>query len=235
MRHWVALRGRRATARAALLLAWILGAGASLGEAGGRDPHGPADLEAYIRELEDPQRDEYQKPEEVVRSLALRPSDVVVDLGCGPGYFARRLARAVPQGVVFAVDIEPRQLDRLREHLRAEGLRNVVPVLASPDDPHIPPRTANVVLIVDTYHHLPDRARYLQRLKEILKPGGRLVVIDFYRRELPVGPPPHHKIARGRVLREVEPAGFRLQQEFRFLPYQYFLVFEPNPSGNEAR
>jgi len=191
-----------------------------------RDPHGPADLDAHIRHLEDPARDAYQKPEEVIRALGLDPKAVVADVGCGPGYFTLRLARAVPQGLVLAVDVEPRQLDRLRQRLHAEGATNVVPVLASVDDPYLPPARFDLILVVDTYHHFEDRREYLAKLGRALEPGGRLVIIDYFKRELPVGPPVEHKIAREEVLKEVEAAGFKLIDEPSFLPYQYFLIFE---------
>src|SRR5262245_43113356 len=90
-----------------------------------RDPHGPPDVQRYIEGLESAARDAYQKPEEVVKALELREGDVVADLGCGPGYFTLRLARAVPKGFVFAIDVEPRQLDRLNERLKEAHVDNV--------------------------------------------------------------------------------------------------------------
>jgi SAM-dependent methyltransferase len=152
---------------------------------------------------------------------------VVADVGCGPGYFTRRLARAVPAGVVYAVDVEPRQLDRLNAHLRDDGLVNVVPVLATAADPHLPPGRLDMILVVDTYHHFDNRAQYLQTLKRGLKPAGRLVLIDYRKEPLPVGPPVAHKFAREQELSETESAGFQLIDEPTFLPYQYFLIFTP--------
>jgi ubiquinone/menaquinone biosynthesis C-methylase UbiE len=216
-----------------LLLAVVALAGCSLRAShhSNRDPHGPRDVEAYIRHLEDPQRDSYQMPDAVVRALALRPQALVADVGCGPGYFTRRLAVAVPDGVVFAVDVEPRQLDRLNEHLTTDGLTNVIPILAPTGDPRLPPGRLNLILVVDTYHHFEDRPRYLAKLAHALRPDGRLVVIDFHKRELPVGPPVEHKIAREQVLEEMQAAGFRLTAEPGFLPYQYFLIFAPGSAG----
>jgi SAM-dependent methyltransferase len=190
-----------------------------------RDPHGPRDVDAYIRSLEDPARDRYQMPDAVLRTLSLAPDAVVADVGCGPGYFTRRLARAVPQGVVYAVDIEPQQLDRLNQHLGAEQTTNVVPVLATGDDPRLPPGRLDLILVVDTYHHFENRPPYLAKLVRALKPDGRLVVIDYHKHELPVGPPVAHKIAREQVLQETQAAGFRVIDEPTFLPYQYFLIF----------
>ncbi len=201
--------------------------GHGLGRPANRDLHGPSDVEAYIRHLESSDRDAWQRPDEVVAALKLYPDAWVADVGSGPGYFTRRLARAVPEGVVFAVDVEPRQLDRLNEHLGNEGLRNVVPVLAPPEDPRLPPRLFDVILVVNTYHHFPQRVRYLERLRSALRPAGRLVVIDYHKRDLPVGPPPDHKIDREVVIQEARQAGLTLTDAPDFLPYQYFLVFRP--------
>lgn len=195
------------------------------GAAANRDPHGPPDVAAYIAHLESAERDAWQKPAEVIAALHLRPGDWVADVGSGPGYFALRLARAVPAGVVFAVDVEPRQLDRLNEHISAQGLRNIVPVLAVGDDPRLPAGRFDVVLVVNTYHHFPDRPHYLRRLREALRPRGRLVIIDYHEGELPIGPPPEHKLPRAQVLEEITKAGFLLVEEPSLLPYQYFLVF----------
>lgn len=192
-----------------------------------RDVHGPPDVETYIRHLESPDRDAWQRPDDVIAVLKLHPDAWVADVGCGPGYFTRRLARAVPQGVVFAVDIEPRQLDRLNEHLHNDGLFNVVPVLAPPDDPRLPRGLFDVVLVVNTYHHFPERVRYLQRLRQALRRAGRLVIIDYHKRDLPVGPPPEHKMDREVVVQEALQAGFTLTEAPDVLPYQYFLVFRP--------
>jgi SAM-dependent methyltransferase len=200
-----------------------------------RDPHGPADLGRHIRWLESRERLEFQKPDAVIAALDLAPDAVVADIGCGPGVFARRLARALPRGLVYAVDVEPQQLYRLQQHLAADGLDNVVPVLASLDDPHLPPGRVDLILVVDTYHHLERRDAYLQTLARALTSEGRLVIIDYFKRALPVGPPPDHKIARTTVLAEVEAAGYRLLAAPTFLPYQYFLIFATSGAPAPAR
>jgi len=191
-----------------------------------RDRHGPADVDAYIESLEAGTRDAWQKPDEVIAALRLHPDATVADIGCGPGYFTRRLARAVPAGVVYAVDVEPRQLDRLNQRLSEDGLKNVVPILAPPDDARIPSNRVDLILIVDTYHPFPDRIRYLERLGQSLAAGGRVAIVDYHKKELPVGPPVDHKLAREVVIQEAAAAGLRLIAEPTFLEYQYFLIFE---------
>ena len=185
-----------------------------------------SDPQAYIASLEDPARDAYQKPDEVLKALALRPGEVVADIGSGSGYFALRFARAVGDaGRVYAVDVSPDMVRHLNRRLRDTGVRNVSSVLADPDDPLLPETTIDRFVIVDTWHHVEDQAKYLGLMKRALKPGGTVVHIDFQKRPLPLGPPEAMKVAREDVVRQMESAGFRLSAEHTFLPYQYFLVF----------
>src|SRR5207249_4628871 len=155
----------------------------------------------------DPGRDEWQKPEGVVAALGLRPGMIVADLGAGTGYFERYLAKAVaPGGIVLAVDTEPVMVLHIGRRAAGGGLDNVVPVLAEPDDPFLPRGKVDRVLIVDTYHHVDDRLEYFRRLRGGLAPGGRVAVIDFHKRPLPVGPPVEHKLAREFVVDEMKQA-----------------------------
>jgi len=192
-------------------------------------PHGkhrnPEDLESYIARMEDPERASWQKPDEVLRALALAPGQLACDIGAGPGYFALRMARTASH--VFAVDVEPRILQALQKRIAKSGLRNVTPVLGLDDDPLIPEQACDLIFVANTYHHFPDGPAYLRRLARSLKPGGRIANLDFHRRELPVGPPVEHKVARDDFLREAGAAGLELADEHDFLPYQYFLVLRP--------
>jgi len=205
-----------------LLLLWTLLAN----DAEGRDRYrNPKDLEGYIAAQEAPDRAAWQKPDEVLDALALRPGQIVCDIGAGPGYFALRAAKRVgDKGRVFAVDVEPKILDALRARIEKAGLRNVTPVLALAADPLLPPRSCDLVLIVDAYHHFPDRPSYLARLAALLRPGGRLADVDWHKLKTGFGPPPEHRIAREDVLSDAGKAGLRLVAEPKFLPYQYFLV-----------
>jgi ubiquinone/menaquinone biosynthesis C-methylase UbiE len=184
------------------------------------------DPAAYIAALEDPRRDAYQKPHEVMQALGIREGEVIADIGAGSGYFAVRLAHHVgPAGRVYAVDISPDMARHLHERVRDMGLLNVSPILARADDPLLPQRVDRF-LIVDVWHHIEEQARYLALMKKHLKPGGQVVMIDFHKRELPVGPPVGMKIAREDLLRQMQTHGFQLVTEHTFLPYQYFLVFK---------
>jgi ubiquinone/menaquinone biosynthesis C-methylase UbiE len=196
----------------------------------------PANLDSYIAHLADPGRDAWQKPDDVVRALALQPGQTVCDVGAGPGYFTLRLARAVgAAGRVYAVDVEPKILDALRERLAASGLRNVTPVLALADDPLLPAAACDVILIVDTYHHFPDRVAYLGRLTRALRPGGRIANVDYHKRETPVGPPLAHRLARETFLAEAQKAGLVVADEPAFLPHQYFVVLRPRGAALAPR
>jgi len=196
---------------------------------GHRGQHGnPEDLNAYIAKMEAPDRDAWQKPDEVMKALGLKPGQTACDIGPGPGYFSLRLSRAVGDtGQVFAVDVETQMLGILRDRLEKAKVRNVIPVLGLPADPLLPAGACDLILIVDTYHHFPDGTAYLARLARSLKKGGRLVNIDFHKRELPLGPELDHKVAREDFLAQAKAAGLSLTAEHTFLPYQYFLVLEP--------
>lgn len=194
-----------------------------------RDRHGnPEDLEAYLGRLLDPARAEWQKPDLVVKALRLRAGQTACELGAGPGYFAFRLARAVGrQGHVYAVDAETRMLEILIGRMREARVRNITPVLGLDDAPLLPMRSCDVILVVNTYHHFPDGPAFLRRLARSLRRGGRIVNIDFHRRETPVGPPLDHRVAREDFLRDARRAGLTVAAELDFLPYQYFLILRP--------
>lgn len=179
--------------------------------------------------FDDPKRDEWQQPTEVVQALGIRHGMTVADLGAGTGYFSRRLAEAVgPRGIVLAVDTEPGMVARLRSRAEEEKTANLIPILASADNPRLPPAGVDVVLVVDTYHHIDDRVAYFRVLRRALRRGGRVAIVEWQHRELPVGPPLDHKLPRKRVIREMDAAGYAVVSEPAFLPYQYFIIFEPH-------
>jgi arsenite methyltransferase len=187
-----------------------------------------ADPKAYIATLEDPARDEYQKPHDVVMALGLKDGDRIADIGAGSGYFALRFAHHVgATGRVYAVDISADMIAHVNEGARAAKLTNVQTVLARPDDPTLPAASVDRVFICDTWHHIENRGAYAEKLLKILRPGGRVVIVDFQKKPLPIGPPDEMKLAREDVIADFQAHGFRLEREETFLPYQYFLVFAP--------
>lgn len=188
--------------------------------------HSFADVAYWSKIFDDPKRDTWQKPQALVDALAIRPGQTVADLGAGTGYFSRYLAAAVgPQGTVLAVEVEPTLVAHLRERAEREGNSQVVPLLASPDNPRLPAGGVDLILIVDTYHHFDRRTAYLPQLRRALRPAGRVAVVDWQAGELPEGPPPDHKLPREQVIDEMQRAGFVLAQDLDVLPYQYTLMF----------
>jgi SAM-dependent methyltransferase len=184
------------------------------------------DLERWIGVFDDPSRAEWQKPAELVAALKLEPGQNVADIGAGTGYFNAFFAKAVaPGGTMYAADIEPRMVEYMKERAVREKTPNVVSILAAPSDPRLPAGTLDLVFVCDTYHHFDDRLDYFARLKKAMRPGGRLVIVDFQKRELPVGPGLDHKLAREQIVGELDQAGWKLIEEPGILPYQYFLIF----------
>ncbi len=174
----------------------------------------------YARSLEDPRRDAWQKPEEVVAALAIKPNEIVADIGAGTGYFTRRLAAAASK--VYAVDID----EQLLKMAAANSPANVETVLAAADDPRLPDASVDTLFFCNVLHHIEGRAAYYARLDKALKPGGRIVLLEWYKRPLPVGPRQEMKLSEEEVTAELEAAGFVRTASFDFLPYQYFFVFQ---------
>ena len=174
-------------------------------------------------------RDQWQQPQKVVESLALRPGDHVADLGSGSGYFTFRLAEAVgPQGKVYAVDVDREMNDLVAKASKGKNTGNVEVILALRDDPLLPPIGVDLVFTVNTYHHFENRVAYFKRVRKYLRPGGRIAVIDFDRRAWFEGMWKHYTPAEF-IKREMEQAGYGLQRELMFLDRQSFLIFAPNP------
>lgn len=190
-----------------------------------RHDHSFSGAEHWAKVFDDPQRDAWQKPHEVIQALALKPDAVVADIGAGTGYFTARLAHMTPKGKVYAVDTEPDMVRYVAERAKRAGLANVVALQGRPDDPGLPQKV-DLVLFVDVYHHVENREGYLRRLRDSLAPGGRVAVIDF-RMEAPIGPPRSARIAPDVVKDEFRRAGYSVAAEHGFLPHQYFLVFAP--------
>lgn len=217
----------RALSTAVLMLA--LGcAGLAPGPARAQSPdthrHGFGGAEHWARVFDDPSRDAWQKPHQVIETLALKPDAAVADIGSGTGYFAVRLAHFVPQGRVYGVDIEPDMVKYLTDRAKREGLDNLTAVAGAPNDSRLP-RKVDLVLMVDVYHHIERRESYFSKLAQSLKPNGRVAIIDFNAKST-MGPPRSQRIAAKRVVAEMAGAGYRLQGEHHFLPNQYFLIFQ---------
>ena len=189
--------------------------------------HRFGDAEKWAKVFDDPARDAWQKPHEVIEALALAPDAVVADIGSGTGYFAARLARFVSKGRVYGVDTEPDMVKYLAERASREGLANLVSIAGRPADPSLPAKV-DLVLMVDVYHHIAGREEYFRRLRGSLKAGGRIAIIDF-RVDSERGPPRRSRVSPARVRAEMGEAGYAAVKEHAFLPSQYFLVFDLRP------
>lgn len=175
------------------------------------------------RGFDDPARDAWQLPTRVIETLRLEPGQVIADIGSGTGYFAVRLARSAAAPKVYGVDIEPAMRDYLTQRAAREQLSNVHAVLGASDRANLP-EPVDLVLVVDTFHHIPNRVAYFSALKAQLKPNARVAVIDF-RKDSPEGPPVEFRMVPDQITAELVTAGFALETSFDFLPRQMFLVY----------
>jgi predicted methyltransferase len=188
-----------------------------------------AKREGYAAELakrlDNPARDANQKPEEVIRALALPPDAIVADVGAGTGYFASRLARSVPQGTVYAVDIEPQMVRSLKELAAREGLTNLVPIQSVPDDPMLPV-PVDLALMANVYQMILDRESYVRALRGKLTPTGRLVILSA-RPGAGGSAPEQRRYPSEQIKAELERSGYFLVEEHDFLANHFFLIFRP--------
>src|SRR5262249_37189095 len=167
------------------------------------------------------------KPDEVVQALGVKNGDVVADIGAGTGYFTRRFAKAVePDGKVYAVDVAADVLDYLKERADQEGLRNIVTIVSRDDDPMLRQGAVDLAFFCDTTHHIAGRVNFYRKMSPGLKAHGRLAIVDYDPNASRIPHQPQEHVPRSQVISEAEEAGFKFVQEFKFLPNQYFLVFE---------
>ena len=176
--------------------------------------------------LERPAREREERPEVLVQSLDLETDDVVADLGAGTGYFTFRLAPLVPEGRVYAVDIQPEMLRILEARAEEDGVENVAPVLGSETAPGLRPQSTDLTLVVDAYHEFSHPHEMLRAIYQATRPGGRLVLVEYRAEDPDVPIKPLHKMTERQARREVEAAGFRFVENRDVLPQQHLLVFE---------
>ncbi len=175
--------------------------------------------------LERPGREREEQPDRVVEALGLAPTDVVADIGAGTGYFSFRIAKRVPRGRVLAVDIQPEMLERIEKRAKREDVANVEPVRGTERDPRLPGETVDVALMVDAYHEFAYPREMMQALFESMKPGGRVVLVEYRGEDPSIPIKPLHKMTEAQVRRELEAVGLEWQETKDFLPSQHVLVF----------
>jgi ubiquinone/menaquinone biosynthesis C-methylase UbiE len=212
------LAARRPTLRVGLLATVVLAAGLVSGGCGA--------LKRCAYEGFD--RDDWQQPDRVVEALAVAPGQHVADVGAGGGYFTFRLARAVGEGgKVYAVDVDDDMLTHLEKEAAAQGLPQVETLRAAPDDSNLPPGSVDLVFVSNTYHHLPDPPAYFAGLRDRLRPGGRVAIVEYSKS----GFPPAHFTEPEKILADLESAGFVRTEDHAFLERQSFQVFAPRPGA----
>jgi predicted methyltransferase len=199
--------------------------------------HGPSgdhdfsDAAAWAKVFDDPARDAWQKPDEVVALLGALPGQIIADVGAGTGYFERYLSRAVGgAGKVLALDDEPAMITYLQERAAREMWPNVVAQVVTAGDPALPIAGVDRILVVDTWHHLPDRPRYARALADALRPGGAIAIVDFTGDAL-LGPPKAARIAPEAVVADLTAAGLKAVIADESLPHQY-VVIGRKPTGH---
>ncbi len=172
-----------------------------------------------------------EQPEAMLDALKIPRGATVADVGAGAGYHSIRLAKRVgAKGIVLATDLQPEMLRMLRDNARAARVTNIKPILATQDDPKLPVDKLDLILMVDVYHECTDPAATLNSIKQALKPGGRLVLVEFRGEDPEVPIKPEHKMTLAQVRREVEPIGLEFKESLEFLPWQHVIIFaKPDP------
>jgi len=210
------------------LIAMIAACSAACGGGEAKPHHGGhgmthdfSDVDKWVAAFDDPKRAEWQKPEHVIALMEMAEGMVAADIGAGTGYFLPYLSEAVgPGGKVLGLDIEPNLVEHMKKRAAAEGLSNVEARVVRPDDPGLGAGSADRVIIVDTWHHLPDRVAYAKRIAAALTPAGRLYIVDFTL-ESERGPSKEHKLTPEAVIAELEAAGLTARVLDEDLPDQY--------------
>lgn len=177
--------------------------------------------------LERETRDQEEQPYKVIETMELEPGDVVADIGCGSGYYARKIAEVVgPEGKVYGVNIQPEMLDIMMELCDREEIANVVPVLGDPNDPHLPKERVDWIILADVYHEFQAPEAMLAKLLECLKPDGKVALLEYrLKGRTAAHIKTEHRMSVEQVKSEWLPAGFELADLHEFLPAQHFFVF----------
>lgn len=177
--------------------------------------------------LERSDREQEERPQLVLDALEVKKGQAVADLGCGSGYYAFRMAELVGgEGKVFAVDIEPRMLDFVRQRAERERVTNITTVRATAEDPHLAPASIDLLLMVDVYHELEYPLEVMQKVRTALKPGGRVALVEFRGEDPKVMIKPVHKMTEKQVIAEMAAVGLRHVKTVRTLPIQHLTLFE---------
>ena len=171
------------------------------------------------------ERESEENPDGALDALGIKPGMVVADVGAGTGYMTLKMATRVgPSGKVYAEDVQPEMLTRLRQNAAAAKLANIQTVLGGEADPKLPPGALDLILLVDVYHEFSQPQRMLRKMRESLKPDGRLVLLEYRKEDPSIPIRPEHKMSVQEVKLELEAEGFHLDQVLETLPRQHILI-----------
>jgi ubiquinone/menaquinone biosynthesis C-methylase UbiE len=177
--------------------------------------------------LERPEREEEEKPALLMKALKLKPGQAVADIGAGTGYYSRRLAQSVgPRGVVYAVEIQQEMLDILTNKMVAIGIHNVKPVLGTITDPKLGTETVDLILMVDVYHEFDHPREMVEAMVRALKPGGRMVFVEFRGEDPKVPIKRLHKMTEAQVRKELAPFPLKWVETSEVMPIQHIIIFQ---------
>lgn len=197
-----------------------------------------ADVMSYLGAdwLIRPEREEEERPDAMLDALKIKPGDVVADIGAGVGYTSARLSKRVgAKGQVLATDIQPQMIGMLRDNMKTMGITNVKPILCTATETKLPDNAVDMAIMIDVYHECSDPVATLKGIRKALKPGGRLVLIEFRAEDPDVPIKPEHKMTVDQVKKEIVPQGFAFKEVQEFLPWQHIIVFEKPADDAKAK
>jgi SAM-dependent methyltransferase len=182
------------------------------------------DVKKWSRIFENEKREQWQNSKQIISTVGIKQDSLVADIGSATGYFPVRIAKVASKGRVWGIDIEPNLVNYLNQRAEKEEIMNLYSILGTFSDPLIPEKV-DFIFIVDTYHHISQRKTYFENLRNSLKPNGKIVIVDFRKGNLPIGPKDHSKLSKSQIISELIAAGYKVDSDHGFLKYQNFLIF----------
>jgi SAM-dependent methyltransferase len=182
------------------------------------------DVKKWSQIFEDEKREQWQNSKQIISTVGIKKDSLVADIGSATGYFPVRIAKLTIRGRVWGIDVEPNLVKYLNQRAEEEGIKNLYSILGTFSDPLIPEKV-DFIFIVNTYHHISQRKRYFESLRNSLKLNGKIVIVDFRKGKLPIGPKDHAKISKKQIISELIEAGYKVDSDHGFLKYQNFIIF----------
>lgn len=207
------------------LLTLLMSCSGHHGHGGHHKHHRFSDAQRWQKVFENKKRDKWQKPMQVIKAAGVKSNSLVADIGSGTGYFPTRLAKIAKKGRVWGSDIEVGMVNFLNLRARKENIKNLFSIRGTFDDPLLP-EPVNFIFMVNTYHHISKREQYFKKLQSKLLKNGKVLIVDFKKKELPFGPPMSMKLSKQDIINEMIEAGYELYKDEKILEYQNLLIFQ---------